>query len=111
MAAVFVDAIAATASQAVSIGQQLNALLATDKNRLAELGRLSGSATQLFEALFKNPIANIAVLGNRTGLTPATIGKALDGMVQMGIVRELTGQKRNRVFAYSAYIDILNQDT
>ena len=107
----FVDAIAATASQAVSIGQQLNALLATDKNRLAELGRLSGSATQLLEALFKNPIANIAVLGNRTGLTPATIGKALDGMAQMGIVRELTGQKRNRVFAYSAYIDILNQDT
>ena len=107
----FVDAIAATANQAVSTARQLSELLATDKNRLSELGRLSGSASQLLEALFKNPIANIAVLGNRTGLAPATIGKALDGMVQMGIVRELTGQKRNRVYAYSAYIDILNQDT
>lgn len=108
----FVDAIAATANQAVSMAQQLIQLLASDKLRLARIGRLSGSATQILDALFAHPVANIAALGTATGLTAATIGKALDAMQdQLGMVQELTGQKRNRVYAYRAYIDILNQET
>lgn len=107
----FVDAIAATANQAVTTAQELNQLLAADKARLAELGRLAGSATQILDALFAHPISNIAALTRTTGLTAATIGKALDAMENtLGMVHELTGQKRNRVYAYSAYIDILNQE-
>jgi Fic family protein len=108
----FVDAIAATANQAVSTAQQLTQLLADDKTRLAQLGRLAGSAKQILDALFAHPVSNIAALTDATGLTPATIGKALDAMEQqLGIVRELTGRKRNRVYAYDAYITILNQET
>jgi Fic family protein len=107
----FVDAITATATQAVATAQQLNQLLADDKAKLAQLGRLSGSANQILEALFNQPIVSINLLVEKTGLTPATIGKALDAMeTTLGLVRELTGQKRNRVYAYSAYIDILNQE-
>ncbi|MES2041014.1 MAG: Fic family protein [Pseudomonadota bacterium] len=108
----FVDAIAATANQAVSTAQQLIQLLAADKLRLAQIGRLSGSATQILDALFAHPVANIAAIGSATGLAAATIGKALDAMQdQLDMVQELTGQKRNRVYAYRAYIDILNQET
>lgn len=107
----FVDAITATATQAVATAQQLNQLFATDKTRLVQIGRLAGSANQILEALFNQPIANINSLVEKTGLTPATIGKALDAMENtLGLVRELTGQKRNRVYAYSAYIEILNQE-
>ncbi|MEO6919014.1 MAG: Fic family protein [Collimonas sp.] len=108
----FVDAIAATANQAVSTAQELTQLPASDKIRLVELGRLAGSATQVLDALFAHPISNIAALTSATGLTPATIGKVLDAMEHnLDMVDELTGQKRNRVYAYSAYITILNQET
>lgn len=107
----FVDAITATATQAVATAQRLNQLLAGDKAKLAQLGRLAGSASQILEALFNQPIVSINLLVEKTGLTPATIGKALDALENtLGMVRELTGQKRNRVYAYSAYIDILNQE-
>ncbi len=107
----FVDAISATANQAVEMAQQLNQLLVDDKAKLGQLGRLSGSATQVLEALYSQPIANIASLVTQTGLTPATVGKALDGLEQtLGMVQELTGNRRNRIFAYRAYIDILNQE-
>lgn len=107
----FVDAITATATQAVATAQQLNQLLLADKIKLVQLGRLAGSANQILEALFNQPIASINLLVEKTGLTPATIGKALDVMENtLGLVRELTGQKRNRVYAYSAYIEILNQE-
>lgn len=107
----FVDAVADTASQAVETAQQLNALKAKDKARLNELGRLASSASQIIDALFEQPIASINKLIELTGLTAATIGKALDALQQqLGIVKEITGQKRNRVFAYITYIEILNQE-
>lgn len=108
----FVDAIAATANQAVATAKQLTAKLAADKARLATLGRLAGSATQVLDAMFKYPIANISSLAASTGLTPATIGKALDALQnQLGIIRELSGMKRNRIYTYSEYIEILNQES
>lgn len=86
-------------------------LLEQDKARLAGLGRQAGSAGLLLDALFQQPIANISHLCQRTGLTPATVGKLLNALEkELGIVNELTGQKRNRIYAYRAYIDILNQD-
>lgn len=107
----FADAITATANQAVGTAHQLNQLLVTDKLRLGAMGRQAGSATQILDALFSHPVANIATLSQQTGLTPATIGKAFDGLEhRLGMVRELTGRKRNRVYAYSGYVDILNQD-
>lgn len=107
----FVDAVADTANQAVATARRLNRLREQDKARLGELGRQAGSAGLLLDALFQQPIANIGHLCQRTGLTPATVGKLLTAMEsELGIVHELTGQKRNRIYAYRAYIDILNQD-
>ncbi len=108
----FVDAIADTARHAVATAQSLNALLAQDRARLSELGRLSGSANQVLQALFSHPIANVATLQRETGLTPATIGRVLEGLeTQLGMVQELTGNRRNRVFAYRGYIELLSRDT
>lgn len=107
----FVDAITDTANHAVATAQALSALLTHDKARLSALGRLSGSATQVLEALFSHPVVNIATLHRETGLTHATIGKVLEALEnQLGIVQELTGQKRNRVYAYKVYIELLNRD-
>jgi hypothetical protein len=39
-----------------------------------------------------------------------TAGKAMQNLVSTGIARELTGQRRNRVFIYDAYLDILDEE-
>lgn len=108
----FVDAVAETATQAVDTAQQLSQLRQQHREQLTSLGRMAGSASQVLDVLFEQPIANINTLVQGSNLTPATVGKVMERLSQpdMPLVRELTGQKRNRVFAYSAYIDILNQD-
>jgi len=107
----FVDAVAETANQAVNTAKQLNELRQKDKASLTDLGRQSGSAKQIIDALFEHPIVSINKLIELTGLTAATLGKVLDALEkQLGIVKEMTGQKRNRVYAYTAYIQILNQE-
>ncbi|CAA0081130.1 Adenosine monophosphate-protein transferase SoFic [Zhongshania aliphaticivorans] len=108
----FVDAVADTASQAVATAQQLSEMRQQHREQLLTLGRIAPSAQQVLDVLFEHPIANINTLVQGSQLTPATVGKVMDRMAQAdcALVRELTGQKRNRVFAYSAYIDILNQE-
>lgn len=108
----FVDAVAETANQAVTTAQRLNQLRTEHRALLPQLGRLSGSAGQVLDALFQQPIANINALVQLTGLTPATIGKVMDSLSSpdWNLLRELTGQKRNRVYAYTQYIDILNDE-
>ena len=107
----FADAVAQTATQAVATVQQLQQLRAKDRETLGGLGRLSASAQQVLDAMFEMPIANVNRLASKTGLTHATINKVLVTLEdQLAIVREITGQKRNRVYAYSAYIQTLNQD-
>lgn len=108
----FVDAVAETATQAVAVAQQLNKLRSDHRLQLMSLGRMTSSAQQVLDVLFEHPIANINTLVEGSGLTPATVGKVMERLSQSDfkLVREITGQKRNRVFAYSSYIDVLNQD-
>ena len=55
------------------------------------------------------PIATSGLLVEKTGITPATINKALGHLVKIGIVKELTAQKRNRLFSYAGYIEIMSR--
>ncbi|WP_016953876.1 Fic family protein [Catenovulum agarivorans] len=108
----FVDAVAETANQAVKTAQQLNQLRQTHREQIAKLGRIASSAQQVLDVLFEYPIANINTLVEHGNITAATAGKVMDKLSQpdVALVTELTGQKRNRVYAYKAYIDILNND-
>lgn len=59
----------------------------------------------------EHPIATSAWLVEKTGITPATVNKSLMLLESLGIVRELTAQKRNRLFSYDGYIEVMNRGT
>ena len=46
-----------------------------------------------------------------TGLTFPAASSAMDLLVELAIARELTGKRRNRLFAYDGYLAILNEGT
>ena len=57
----------------------------------------------------EHPVATSGSLVEKTGFTQATVNKALGYLEQLGIVRELTAQKRNRLFSYAGYVEIMNR--
>jgi DNA-binding transcriptional regulator YhcF (GntR family) len=59
----------------------------------------------------EHPLATSGSLAKKTGITPATVNKALGHIEQFGIVKELTAQKRNRLFSYARYIEIMSRGT
>ena len=59
----------------------------------------------------EHPIATSGSLVKKTGITPATVNKALGHLERLGIVKELTAQKRNRLFSYVSYVEIMSRGT
>jgi len=105
----FADAVIFTATQAVETAQQLIALTASHREEIAGIGRASESALKVHTALLTQPIVTSNFLVETTRLTPATVNKSLGHLLDLGIVRELTSQKRNRVFSYFEFVEILNR--
>jgi len=107
----FADAVIVTATQAVETAQQLLALSNRDHDKISGLGRAAASTLQVHRALMEHPIATSGSLVEKIGITPATVNKALSHLEQLGIVKELTARKRNRLFSYSGYIEIMSCGT
>jgi Fic family protein len=105
----FAEAVSVTAAQAVDTVQRLEAMSRDDRAKVQGLGRATGSALRLHHELLTHPITTAKVLAQKTGLTPMTVNKGLAHLCRLGVARELTGHKRNRVFSYPAYLAILNE--
>lgn len=107
----FAEAVIVTATQAVETAQQLLELSRQDRDKINGLGRASGSALKIHQALMEHPIATSGWLVKNTGISPATVNKSLRHLVTLEIVKEITAQKRNRLFSYTGYIDIMRRGT
>ncbi|HPX28539.1 MAG TPA: Fic family protein [Sphaerochaeta sp.] len=107
----FAEAVIVTATQVVETTQQLLDLTNQDRDKIVGLGRAASSALQIHRVLMEHPIATSGWLVEKTGITPATVNKALGHLERLGIVKELTAQKRNRLFSYAGYIEIMNRGT
>ena len=103
----FAEGIEASASQGLTTATALLALVNTDRDRIAGLGRAAASALAVHQALQRQPIATSAALVKATGLTPATVNKSLAHLERIGVVGELTHRQRGRVFSYRKYVEQL----
>jgi predicted transcriptional regulator len=82
-----------------------------DKIRIQSLGRIAGSALRIHQAFQQRPLGSICFLSKETELSPLAVTGALRALEKAGIVKEITGRKRNRIFAYEKYLEIISQGT
>lgn len=107
----FAEAVIVTAVQAVETARQLLDLCDRDRDKISGLGRAAVSALAVHRALMERPIATAGWLVEKTGMTPATVNKALGNLERLGIAREITARQRNRIFSYHGYVEIMNRGT
>lgn len=105
----FFDGIAATSGQAVDTAQRLLQLFQNDRAHLRAAGRIAGTALQLHEVFSRNPLRTTALLVKETGLSKPAIARGLDTMQGLGVIREITGKQRYKIYAYQPYMDILSE--
>lgn len=107
----FADGVRETASGAVQTAQRLVQLFQADRARIQDLGRSAGSALRLHAALQERPLDSGAGLAARTGLSAPAVNRTLAALEQAGIVHEITGRRRDRLYSYAAYLRILSEGT
>lgn len=104
----FAEAVVKTANQAVATAKELQKLLAKDDAIIAGLGKAKKTAMALHYELMAQPISTPSSLVEATGKTHATVSNSLRLLEEKGIVKEVSGRKRNRIYAYSEYIRIID---
>lgn len=103
----FLEAVAASADEAVKTISVLFKLVSRDRTTVLAHPSMSVAAVRLFEFLPKHPIVTTASVMRLLGITKPTAGRAIDTLVQTGVLHETTGKKRDRTYAYKEYLALL----
>ena len=107
----FLAGVVETANESVETAQQLLALFDEDRALIRTLGRSSASPLHVHDLLQREPIIGILPASRALRVTHPTVMKAIRNLQNLGIVKEVTGKRRGRLFAYTRYMDILNRGT
>ncbi len=98
-----------TAHQAFETATRIGDLFKADRERIHQSGERVASVLDVYELMRTTPFLVAIAAAERSGLTMPTVNSALAQLQVLGIAHEITGRKRNRVFAYRAYLDILGE--
>jgi len=109
--AFFLEGVRVTAEGAVATAARLSAMFHEDRSRIEPEGRRAGSALRVHEALKARPIVSLSAVCEATGLSFPAASSAMELLQGLGIALELTGKRRNRLFAYERYLGVLNEGT
>jgi Fic family protein len=104
----FAEAVIFTANQAVDTIRELHELSKADHEKISSLGRAAASTLIIHRVLLERPIVKTGWLVEKTGISHATINKCLNHLKDLDIISELTGRRRDRIFSYTRFIEILN---
>ena len=107
----FLIGVAETANNAYDSAMRIVALFRNDRERISAAGDQTNSMLRIHELLQTHPFVNAAQAQRKTGLSAPTVNKAFEALESLGVVREVTGKQRGRVFACGAFLDILDEGT
>ncbi len=107
----FLDGVATISEEATASARDLFALVATDRERVLSHDSASVAAVRLFELLPRHPILTVASAMKLLDTSKPTVSRAIDLLVAVDVLKESTGKKRHRSFAYHKYLERLRDGT
>ncbi len=108
----FLEGVKLTADGAVGTVELLNNMFRVDRNRIEKVAdRKAGSALRVYEVLKSQLLMSLPATRLETSLSFHATASAMDLLVSLGIAREITGKRRNRLYVYDKYLSILNEGT
>ncbi len=107
----FLEGVIETADQAAATAQRIMALFERDRAQIGAIGRAAGSALRVYDLMRRQPFLGISEAAGQLGLSYPTVTTTVERLARLGIVHEVTGRRRGRLFVYSDYLAILNEGT
>jgi len=107
----FADGVRESATGAVETVQRLKKQVDKDREKVRSLGRTAGTALRVLDALQQRPVSNATAIAKTSGVSQPSVNTCLTSLEKLGVVREITGARRNRVFTYAKYLAMLSEGT
>lgn len=107
----FLEGVIDVAESATDTTRRIVHLVGEDRAKILTLGRATGSASRVHDLSVRDIVITIPDAARKLGLSEVTVGKAASHLENLGILRELTGRSRGKLFAYHNYLSLLNEGT
>jgi Fic family protein len=107
----FIRGVGETAADAIAAIGQLAQLRERNTQKISGLGRSAKTAGKLYGYIERNPIIEVGKTALDLGVSFNTAEKAIGQLGKLGILAQTGSGKRNRVFTYAEYLDILRKGT
>ena len=108
--AFFLECVQDAADDGVRIARELHALVGRHRGRILAHDRSTVAALRLLERLPSNPVVTVPRAAELLGVTAPPARKAVELLEELGVLGEVTGKQRGRVYAYHEYLQALVGD-
>jgi len=105
----FLEGVATAATEAERSIIDVASLISADRRRLLQSPKAGTVSYRLFEMQPMMPRFTVEHVRRRLKTTFPTASVAVKALEELGVVTELTGQKKNRIYGYQAYVDLLSR--
>ena len=107
----FLEGVRVTSHQGMhKIDRILELKKETTESENLNIGKQMNNTRKLIDLLFKQPVVDAALVGDKLQLTQPTANSLLEKFLENSILEEVTGKKRNRLFVFQKYLDIILKD-
>lgn len=106
----FLRGVAEVAEEATTTARKIVQLREQHRKLVADnFGRSTSRALQLLESLYRQPVVSMSGISEVCGVTFQGASDIAKHFSSLGILKETTGQKRHRLFAYAHYLALLGE--
>lgn len=102
----FLEGVRVTAENSIFTFKEILVLRASVENKIITLGKKQLLAKNILNYLYSHPITDMKSIANAVDVSLPTISRILNDFIKLKILTELTGYKRNRMFAFEEYLKL-----
>lgn len=103
----FLEGVYKSAKQATDTAELINNLFAQDQSKIATLGRARFTCEQVLKYMKRLPQVTVPLIAHELNITAPTARSALNHMQKLNILDEISCKKRDKVYVYRNYLDVL----
>ena len=107
----FLEGVEQTATGAVDTANRLLSLIRIDEENIHKTENRTANILRVFDGLRHRPVTTIKSLATRAQISFSTASRAVEVLMKLNVLEEITGRDRDRVFVYADYLKILNEGT
>ena len=105
----FLQGVAETATKGRNVFKEILALRTDAEHKLLSLGKRAPNAKQALNLLYRRPMLSATALEHGLGVSHPTANALLRDFIRLGILREITGAARHRLYVFETYLELFTR--